>query len=92
MTEKLREKLKTIPVGVWINGKWLSGQLYNGSITEILQAIKDYRDEEIKEVMEFIDWLDNGTRSSASWRFEMRKFRQALKEKYLPNSQIKELE
>lgn len=34
-----------------------------------------------KEVLEFIDWLDNGTRSSASWRFEVRKFRQAkLKE------------
>ena len=46
MTEKLREKLMSMSVGVWINGKWLSGQLYNGSITEILQAIKDYRDEE----------------------------------------------
>ena len=34
-----------------------------------------------REVVEFIAWLDNGTRSSASWRAEMRKFRQAqLKE------------
>ncbi len=38
-------------------------------------------DAGIKEVVEFIDWLDNGTRSSGSWRSEMRAFRQAkLKE------------
>lgn len=35
----------------------------------------------IKEVVEFIKWLDNGTRSCGSWRSEMRKFREAkLKE------------
>ena len=32
-----------------------------------------------KELIEVIDWLDNGTRSAASWRFEVRKFKQALK-------------
>ena len=36
---------------------------------------------EIKKVLEFIDWLDDGTRSSPSWREEMRNFGQAkLKE------------
>lgn len=36
----------------------------------------------IREVVEFIDWLDNGTRSSGSWRSEMRKFRQAQLKKW----------
>lgn len=39
------------------------------------KAVKAERERTI----EFIDWLDNGTRSSASWRAEMRDFRQALK-------------
>lgn len=35
----------------------------------------------IKEVVDFIDWLDDGLRSAGSWRSEIRKFRQAkLKE------------
>lgn len=42
-----------------------------GTMTRVCKA-------QLKEVVEFIDWLDNGTRSSGSWRAEMRKFRQAL--------------
>ncbi len=35
---------------------------------------------QLKKVVEFIDSLDNGTRSSASWRHEVRLFRKALLE------------
>ncbi len=42
--------------------------------------IEQAKREEKERTIEFIDWLDNGTRSSASWRSEVRKFRQALKE------------
>ena len=44
----------------------------------IYPSDKALLEAQLKKVVEFIDWLDNGTRSSASWRFEMRKFRQAL--------------
>jgi len=35
---------------------------------------------QLKKVVEFIDWLDNGLRSSASWRSEVRILRQSLLE------------
>ena len=38
------------------------------------EAVKEERERTIA----FIDWLDNGVRSSASWRHEMREFRKAL--------------
>lgn len=47
---------------------------------QLVKAEPLIRKAERKRVIDFIDWLDNGLRSSADWRFETRKFRQALKE------------
>lgn len=41
---------------------------------------------DLKDFIEFVDWLDNGTRSAASWRTEVRKFKQSLK---FPGVEIK---
>ena len=41
--------------------------------------IKKGRQMERERTIKFIDWLDNGTRSSPSWRSEVRKLKQALK-------------
>ncbi len=38
------------------------------------------RQLERERIIEFIDWLDDGLRSSPSWRSEVRKYRRALKE------------
>ena len=35
--------------------------------------------QDARDMVEFIDWLDNGLRSSGSWRTEVRKIKQALK-------------
>ena len=42
---------------------------------KIEEAVKAERER----ILSFIDWLDNGTRSSESWRTEIRKVGQALK-------------
>jgi len=45
---------------------------YEAKIEEAVKA-------EREKILNFIDWLDNGTRSSESWRTEIRKVGQALK-------------
>ncbi len=47
---------------------------------DIANAKAEGAKEEKERTIEFINWLDNGTRSSAGWRSEVRNFRQALKE------------
>ncbi len=47
---------------------------------KITLAKEIVRKEEREKMISFIDRLDNGLRSSGSWRSEMRKYKQALKE------------
>ena len=58
----------------------LISQEYPGYWTiEYPRAVAKAQDAKTKKgLMDFIGWLDNGTRSSASWRSEMRKFGQAI--------------
>ncbi|GAI86153.1 unnamed protein product [marine sediment metagenome] len=50
------------------------------ALTEFAEiSFKAGQKAEREKILNFIDQLDNGTRSSASWRSEVRKFRQALK-------------
>ena len=43
------------------------------------QGKKAVAKAQLRKVVDFIDWLDDGVRSSASWRTEVRLFRKALK-------------
>ncbi len=42
-------------------------------------ALVQYK-KDIKDFLEFVDWLDNGLRSCASWRHEVRIFAKSLKQ------------
>ena len=53
---------------------------HDGKKDQAEVAFKAGEDKERERTIEFIDWLDNGTRSSESWRDEVRKLRQSLKE------------
>ena len=49
-------------------------------IDELETRIEEAKKQERDKWLEFVDWLDNGLRSSAGWRAEIRKFAKSLKE------------
>ena len=58
-------ELSKLKSNKWIDGRWF----YNPH--EITKA-------QLKKVGEFIESLDNGLRSSVSWRYEVRELRRAI--------------